>query len=115
MFEWFKCDDRNRKNATKVWSCIRTSEIFESIYQTPTDMPVGKHYFYAVITHTRKEEPRKGASTTGPVIEITVDKATPTVYNNIDYPKASVDLKVSKRLGEYAIMRLAFLVISKHG
>lgn len=103
LFEWYKCDDRNRTNAVKVGSRMTTSEGSGPPYRTPSDLPVGTYYYYSVITNILKENPDKSASATGPVAEVTVVPGVPQVST---WPeKIQINLNSeSNRLGDYEII-----------
>ncbi len=105
LYEWYKCDDRSGKNAKKVGSCVETLEKAEPLYGTPTDLPVGKYYYYSVISYSKRNDPRKHASAVGPVVEITVVPSTPIPDK---WPEIRVNLDTdSNRLGDYDIIGAA--------
>ena len=68
---WYTCDDEEGKNGKPL-----TDENGDPTDpKTPT---AGVHYYYAVVTATRKDNGRK-ASTKSNVAHVTVTKATPTI------------------------------------
>lgn len=96
LFEWYQCDDKNKTNTRKI--AERTGD--ESLYKTPTDLPVGKYYYYIKMTTIEKKH-GKSTTITGPVQEITVVPSTPKM---VDWPSVTIDLKTeSPRLGDHKI------------
>ena len=89
---WYACDE-NGSNGTPL-----TDENGDPTDpQTPT---AGVHYYYAVVTATRKDNGRK-ASTKSNVAHVTVTKATPTIRTKPT--AAKLDLAVGNTLAYSAL------------
>ena len=85
---WYTCDDEEGKNGKPL-----TDENGDPTDpKTPT---AGVHYYYAVVTATRKDNGRK-ASTKSNVAHVTVTKATPTIRTKPT--AAKLDLAVGDTL-----------------
>lgn len=98
LFEWYRCDDRDRTNAVKAAS----ASLNQAKFRTPADLPVGEYYYYATVT--RIEEDGKSGTAVGPVVKVTVVPATPVYYESPD----TIDIWLDKdnrtaRLGDYNI------------
>lgn len=90
---WYTCDDEEGKNGKPL-----TDENGDPTDpQTPT---AGVHYYYAVVTATRKDNGRK-ASTKSNVAHVTVTKATPTIRTKPT--AAKLDLAVGDTLAASAL------------
>ena len=90
---WYTCDDEEGKNGKPL-----TDENGDPTDpQTPT---AGVHYYYAVVTATRKDNGRK-ASTKSNVAHVTVTKATPTIRTKPT--AAKLDLAVGNTLAYSAL------------
>ncbi len=101
-YELYQCDDINGTNARFVDSTSITIEEWGRNLQVPENLIVGKkYYFYAKVTHTQTDAPYKSATVTGPVTELTVEKATPKPS---DFPTAQIELTVSPRLGDHSLV-----------
>lgn len=68
---WYTCDDEEGKNGKPL-----TDE--NGAPTDPKNPTAGVHYYYAVVTATRKDNGQK-ASTKSNVAHVTVSKATPTI------------------------------------
>lgn len=90
---WYTCDDEEGKNGKPL-----TDENGDPTDpKTPT---AGVHYYYAVVTATRKDNGRK-ASTKSNVAHVTVTKATPTIRTKPT--AAKLDLAVGDTLAASAL------------
>lgn len=90
---WYTCDDEEGKNGKPL-----TDENGDPTDpKTPT---AGVHYYYAVVTATRKDNGRK-ASTKSNVAHVTVTKATPTIRTKPT--AAKLDLAVGNTLAYSAL------------
>lgn len=90
---WYTCDDEEGKNGKPL-----TDENGDPTDpKTPT---AGVHYYYAVVTATRKDNGRK-ASTKSSVAHVTVTKATPTIRTKPT--AAKLDLAVGDTLAASAL------------
>lgn len=90
---WYTCDDEEGKNGKPL-----TDENGDPTDpKTPT---AGVHYYYAVVTATRKDNGRK-ASTKSNVAHVTVTKATPTIRTKPT--AAKLDLAVGNTLAASAL------------
>ena len=90
---WYTCDDEEGKNGKPL-----TDENGDPTDpKTPT---AGVHYYYAVVTATRKDNGRK-ASTKSNVAHVTVTKATPTIRTKPT--AAKLDLVVGNTLAYSAL------------
>lgn len=90
---WYTCDDEEGKNGKPL-----TDENGDpTAPKTPT---AGVHYYYAVVTATRKDNGRK-ASTKSNVAHVTVTKATPTIRTKPT--AAKLDLAVGNTLAYSAL------------
>ncbi len=100
LFEWYQCDDKNRTNERKVAERIYDGDRVDSLYKTPSDLPLGTYYYYVVDTITEIST-GKSISVTGPVTTVTVVPGVPKIS---DFPTASIDMKNSKRLGDHTLI-----------
>lgn len=90
---WYTCDDEEGKNGKPL-----TDENGDPTDpKTPT---AGVHYYYAVVTATRKDNGQK-ASTKSNVAHVTVTKATPTIRTKPT--AAKLDLAVGDTLAASAL------------
>lgn len=90
---WYTCDDEEGKNGKPL-----TDENGDPTDpKTPT---AGVHYYYAVVTATRKDNGQK-ASTKSNVAHVTVTKATPTIRTKPT--AAKLDLAVGNTLAASAL------------
>ena len=90
---WYTCDDEEGKNGKPL-----TDENGDPTDpKTPT---AGVHYYYAVVTATRKDNGQK-ASTKSNVAHVTVTKATPTIRTKPT--AAKLDLAVGNTLAYSAL------------
>lgn len=89
---WYDCD-KNGDNGILI-----TDENGDPTY--PTTPTAGVHYYYAVVTATRKDNGRK-ASTKSNVAHVTVTKATPTIRTKPT--AAKLDLAVGDTLAASAL------------
>lgn len=90
---WYTCDDEEGKNGKPL-----TDENGDPTGpKTPT---AGVHYYYAVVTATRKDNGQK-ASTKSNVAHVTVTKATPTIRTKPT--AAKLDLAVGDTLAASAL------------
>ena len=99
LFELYKCDGPDRSNPKLVGTKTPDTDTV----QTSSDLAIGDHYYYLIITHTQLKT-GKSVINTGPVVKVTVIPSTPVVYNGTDFPKVSMDLKQSNRVGDYELI-----------
>lgn len=90
---WYTCDDEEGKNGKPL-----TDENGDPT--DPKPPTAGVHYYYAVVTATRKDNGRK-ASTKSNVAHVTVTKATPTIRTKPT--AAKLDLAVGDTLAASAL------------
>lgn len=90
---WYTCDDEEGKNGKPLTD--ENGDLTDP--KTPT---AGVHYYYAVVTATRKDNGRK-ASTKSNVAHVTVTKATPTIRTKPT--AAKLDLAVGDTLAASAL------------
>lgn len=88
---WYDCD-KNGENGILI-----TDENGDPTY--PTTPTAGVHYYYALVTATRKDNGQK-ASTKSNVVCVTVSKATPTITKPT---AAKLDLAVGNTLAASAL------------